>query len=79
MPYLVLFLQGFAIVALVSWQTTNLIRGKPGRIWVGAFLVGTVWILNASGAAEAPAWGWLAYGCGSACGALAGWRAGRVK
>jgi len=77
MPYLWLFLQGAVIVAGVSWQTTNLIRGEPIRIWVGACLVGAIWILNAGGAADAPAWGWLAYGCGSGCGAVAGWRVGR--
>lgn len=75
--YLELVLRGIVIVGLVSWQTVNIQRGSPGRIAVGAFMVGVAWWVNAHSAATFDgSWGWAAYAVGSAAGAVAGTKVG---
>jgi hypothetical protein len=77
--YLILACRGFLLVGLVSWQTRNLQRGGAIRIAVGAFLLGCAWYGNVLAAVEQVPGGWLPYACGSALGAVAGWRVSRIR
>jgi hypothetical protein len=72
MTYVSLFFRGFAIVALVSFQTVSLARGDSLRVLLGAFIIGCCWFSNASSAAHPPRFGWLAYASGSSVGAFLG-------
>ena len=76
MSYLLLFVRGFVMVGLVSWQTRALQRGDVFKIMLGAFLIGIVWYGNVLAAVEQVPFGWLAYATGSSIGAYSGWRMG---
>ena len=43
---LLLFLRGFVMVGLVSWQTRALQIGELKRIALGSFLIGCFWYTN---------------------------------
>jgi hypothetical protein len=72
MNYLSLFLRGFAIVALVSFQTVSLARGDSCRVLIGAFIIGCFWFSNAGIAARPLRFAWLFYASGSSVGAYLG-------
>ena len=56
MIYLTIFGYGLALVGAVSWQTVNLQRGGPLRVWCGALVVALIWYQNVGIAADPTHW-----------------------
>ena len=77
MIYLTIFGYGLALVGAVSWQTVNLQRGGPLRVWCGALVVALIWYQNVGIAADPVPLAWLAYALGSSTGAVLGGHLGR--
>ena len=67
---LLLFLRGFVMVGLVSWQTLALQIGELKRIALGSFLIGCFWYTNVIATVEQVPWGFVPYASGSMVGAL---------
>jgi hypothetical protein len=67
---LLLFLRGFVMVGLVSWQTRALQIGELKRIALGSFLIGCFWYTNVIAAIEQVPWGFVPYATGSMVGAI---------
>jgi hypothetical protein len=71
MSYLLLFVRGFIMVGLVSWQTRAIQDGDLRLIALGAFLIGCFWYTNVIAAVEQLPFGFIPYAGGSTVGALA--------
>ena len=67
---LLLFLRGFVMVGLVSWQTRAIQMRDMKRIALGCFLIGCVWYTNVLAAVALVPYGFLPYAAGSMAGAL---------
>ena len=70
MSYPLLFLRGFVMVGLISWQTRAIQLGHIRQIACGSFLIGCFWYTNVLAAVEQVPFGFLPYALGSTAGAV---------